>query len=214
MILITLGAYSLPPASHLTPLATGQVLAYVVDAIFFSVPHGWRWMTGLGALPSLIQLFLAFSLPESPRYLILHNRIPPARATLKLIYPLSSDSAIQRRIERIQAELLVNGEGIALDVEGGVAGVKEGLVQKLWRDHANRKALIVACTLQAAQQATGFSRPSLSFTSSYLILRADTLIYYSGRILESAHFANPVVFALCIALSNLCVLSQLYLLPR
>lgn len=35
-------------------LGTGSVLAYAFDAAFYKVDHGWRYMVGLGALPSIL----------------------------------------------------------------------------------------------------------------------------------------------------------------
>lgn len=146
-------------ASLVVLITGGQVLAYIIDAIFFTVPKGWRFMFGLGAVPAILQLLLSFSIPESPRFLILHGRIAPARATLRAIYPHSSSDAIQRRIDRIQVEVQHDGvEGLlGLGRRVGLARVKEGLMAKLWKDRANRRALILACGLQWFQQATGFN---------------------------------------------------------
>lgn len=138
----------------------GQVVAYCIDALFFSVDNGWRFMFGAGAAPAIAQLVLSFSLPESPHFQILHNRIAPARQTLRLIYPLSSEAAIQRRIERIQLEVQSERETEGLGLVGSVrqlSKAKEGLIAKLWRDQANRRALFVACGLQFFQQACGFN---------------------------------------------------------
>lgn len=41
----------------------GQVISYGIGAAFAHVPHGWRYMVGLGALPALI---LAAMLPFCP----------------------------------------------------------------------------------------------------------------------------------------------------
>lgn len=146
-------------ASLVVLITGGQVVAYVVDAAFYSLDKGWRFMFGLGAVPAILQLVLSFSLPESPRYLILHGRIAPARATLRAIYPQSSSEAIQRRIDKIQVEVQDIGEEglLSLGRRAGLARVKEGLMAKLWNDRANRRALILACGLQWFQQATGFN---------------------------------------------------------
>ena len=36
-------------------ITTGQFVAYVVDAVFIDVPHNWRWMLGLSAVPAILQ---------------------------------------------------------------------------------------------------------------------------------------------------------------
>lgn len=146
-------------ASLVVLITGGQVLAYIVDAAFYTVPKGWRFMFGSGAIPSIIQLCLGFSLPESPRWLIQHGRIAPARATLKAVYPLSDSAAIQRRIDRIELEVQSEEREGLLGLGAGLSlgKAKEGLVAKLWRDRANRRAVILACGLQFFQQSTGFN---------------------------------------------------------
>lgn len=146
-------------ASLVVLITGGQVVSYLVDAAFYSVPSGWRYMFGSGAVPAIIQLLLSFSLPESPRWLILHDRIAPARATLKLVYPLSSSEAIQRRIERIQVEVQSDGGAGFLGLGDGVglSKVKDGLAAKLWDDRPNRRAVVLACGLQFFQQSSSFN---------------------------------------------------------
>ncbi|KAK4055922.1 hypothetical protein OIO90_003179 [Microbotryomycetes sp. JL221] len=177
-------------ASLVALITGGQVLAYVVDAIFYPVAHGWRYMFGIGAVPALLQLILAISsLPESPRYQLSRGRTAAARSTLKMIYPRLSGDAIQSKIDIMRAEAAnTEEEGLlGLGQVGSLREVKEGLLTKIWRDDANRRAVILACGLQFFQQATGF----------------NCLMYFSGRILESAHFGNPAAFAIVVAVSNL-----------
>jgi sugar porter (SP) family MFS transporter len=42
----------------------------------------WRWMLGIGALPSMVFLLLLFSVPESPRWLAMHGQLDLARRVL------------------------------------------------------------------------------------------------------------------------------------
>jgi putative MFS transporter len=50
------------------------------------VPHlGWQWMFYIGALPALLALVLRVLLPESPRWLAVHNRLAEADRALSLI---------------------------------------------------------------------------------------------------------------------------------
>ncbi|HYH01862.1 MAG TPA: MFS transporter, partial [Bacillota bacterium] len=46
-------------------------------------PDAWRWMFGLGAIPSLLFLFGVMWLPESPRWLIRANKHKKARLVLQ-----------------------------------------------------------------------------------------------------------------------------------
>ncbi|KAL8287666.1 hypothetical protein RQP46_003524 [Phenoliferia psychrophenolica] len=171
-------------ASLVVLITGGQVLAYVVDAIFFSWKGGWRYMIGLGAVPAIVQLILSCTISESPRYLILHNRLAPARKTLKLIYSLESDAEIHIRVERIQAELArEQEENFALDGLG-VAKAKAGLFKKLWRDRGTRKALLLASgkILQAAHFAKPANFAILIAVSNFICtIVALRLIDHSGR---------------------------------
>lgn len=44
--------------------------------------NAWRWMLGIVAVPSFIFFCLSFIIPESPRWLVKHNRIKEARDVL------------------------------------------------------------------------------------------------------------------------------------
>src|SRR5699024_9329924 len=66
-------------------ITLGILLAYVVNYIFapslFGV-IGWRWMLGFGAVPAVILGIGMYFLPESPRWLIEHERVEDAREVL------------------------------------------------------------------------------------------------------------------------------------
>ncbi|GJN90289.1 hypothetical protein Rhopal_003297-T1 [Rhodotorula paludigena] len=183
-------------ASLVVLITGGQVVAYLINAIFSHVDKGWRWSFGLGAVPALVQLILSFALPESPRHQLRHGRVAPARKTLQRLNPHLTHEAVQRRIERIQTEV---GEplGDGRDTrERMVLGwrararewcwtdLRKGRFAQLWQDRANRRALLVAMGLQFFQQATGF----------------NCLI--SGKIIQSTHLSQPAAFAVFIAVSN------------
>ncbi len=44
-------------------ITAGQVLAYGIGASFQAVPHGWRYMVGLSAVPAASQLCAMAFLP-------------------------------------------------------------------------------------------------------------------------------------------------------
>ncbi|KAF7572372.1 myo-inositol transporter [Pyrenophora tritici-repentis] len=56
-------------------LGTGSVLAYAFNAAFQHVSHGWRYMVGLGVVPSILLGLFLFTCPESPRQLMYHNKM-------------------------------------------------------------------------------------------------------------------------------------------
>ncbi|KAK4470500.1 hypothetical protein MN116_006048 [Schistosoma mekongi] len=86
-------------------ITAGQVVAGIVDAIFISDEvNGWRYMLGIGGIPSFIQLIALINMPESPRWLVQHGQIQKARVALQRIYGESFvttqiENEIQRMIE-------------------------------------------------------------------------------------------------------------------
>ena len=83
-------------------ITLGQVIAYAIDQAFYDVPHGWRWMVGLGAVPAGAQFGFLFSLPESRkcelRELYRRKRVTDVPSS-------SSDSDSQGKIGRRQTGL-------------------------------------------------------------------------------------------------------------
>lgn len=63
----------------------GLFFAYSSNYLFSGTgENAWRWMLGIVTLPSLIFFILSLLIPESPRWLIKHNRINDARNVLTL----------------------------------------------------------------------------------------------------------------------------------
>ena len=85
---------------------SGQVAAGLVDGGFSTTFGGWRYMLGLGGVPSLLQLVGLMALPESPRWLLSHGRQQRARdVLLKVRQTAATDAATaEARVdEEIQA---------------------------------------------------------------------------------------------------------------
>lgn len=167
----------------------GQVIAYVVDALFYSLPHGWRWMVLAGGIPALFQLVGLIYLDESPRWLISQGRHSSARHVLVRIYPAADEEAISQQVFRIEQSLHGSQPGLAQT--HGEHRSKEtsfrAQLQAIWEDRGSRKALFLACGLQAGQQLIG----------------ANSILYYSSRLLLMVGFvANPNFAAIWVAIAN------------
>lgn len=61
---------------NVVAITGGQVIAYGIGAAFENMHGGWRWMVGLGAVPSGIQFIVLFFLPESRVY-HLYDKLHP-----------------------------------------------------------------------------------------------------------------------------------------
>jgi SP family arabinose:H+ symporter-like MFS transporter len=119
-------------------IVTGILLAYFVNWLFAGTgPDNWRWMYGLGAVPSVFFFLLLLRVPESPRWLVKNGREEAARTVLT-----RADSA-----EAAAAGLREIRETLALE---------EGSVRELFRP-AFRRPLLIAIVLAVFQQITGIN---------------------------------------------------------
>lgn len=58
--------------------------------------ESWRWMLGVEVIPASLFMILVFTLPESPRWLIVaRNRVEEAKKILKIINPDTVDEAVR-----------------------------------------------------------------------------------------------------------------------
>src|SRR6476469_4866349 len=99
----------------LQPLAivTGIFVSLAIDALLAHLAGGsdkelwlgmeaWRWMFIMMALPAILYGVLAYTIPESPRYLVATYRIPEARKVLTM---LLGEKNLELTITRIQESL-------------------------------------------------------------------------------------------------------------
>ena len=157
-------------------LGGGSVLAYALDAAFVNVSHGWRYMVGLGAVPSILLGIFMFWCPESPRQLLFHNKRHECERVIRLIYPNATDDQIADKIQSIE-----NGVTQAKTLNEEVLLRKS--LKNLFTIPANIRALTAACGLMFFQQFCGF----------------NTLMYYSSTLFDIVGFKNPVAVGTVVA---------------
>ena len=116
-------------------ITVGILVSYLVALVIFRLWPGsaqaadWRWIFGLGAVPAIIGLVLRFEMPESPRWLLKHEKWEAARAAFaKLGTEVSVDELrrtssqleqVERREERKRAQAWTPGVRRALGVVCG-----------------------------------------------------------------------------------------------
>jgi sugar porter (SP) family MFS transporter len=94
-------------------IVTGIFVSLAVDALLAHLAGGsrevlwmgmeaWRWMFVIMAVPAILYGSLAFTIPESPRYLVATFRIPEARRVLSM---LLGEKNLELTITRIQESL-------------------------------------------------------------------------------------------------------------
>ncbi|KAI3745006.1 hypothetical protein L1987_58106 [Smallanthus sonchifolius] len=136
----------------------GILLGYVSNYVFSGLSYhtNWRVMLAVGIVPSVFIAFAIFIIPESPRWLVMQNRVDEARSVLMKTNEMSSEAE-----ERL-SEILASAE----------AGNRDTAV---WRELMNptpvvRRMLVAGIGIQSFQQITGI----------------DATVYYSPEILQTA----------------------------
>ncbi len=139
-------------------LVSGILVAYLIDYAL-SGAAAWRWMFALAAFPAAVLGIGMIFLPESPRWLITHDRLDQGRQVLT----------------RIRA-------GKTADTEQEIADIRSGLAQQSrgWNELRHpgvRPALVVGVLLALFQQLTGINT---------VIYYAPTIFKYAGITSSSA----------------------------
>ncbi|CAE6469634.1 unnamed protein product [Rhizoctonia solani] len=160
-------------------ITAGQVISYGIGAAFESTPGGWRWMVGLGAVPAALQLAMLPFLPESPRILVRSGNLEQAEKNMSKIYAHATPEQVTLKVKLLRASVQES-----IDIQNSTTFLQR--LRSIFTVPVNRRALIVACGLQAFQQLCGF----------------NTLIYYSATLFKSIGFDKPTAVGLIIAATN------------
>lgn len=158
----------------------GQLISYAIGAGFGHVPHGWRYMVGLGGVPSIILACIFPFCPESPRQLVHKKRYDEAAAVFRRIFKNASTEQIDDKVQLIRLSI----EEADRYMEGKT---RFQLIKELHTVPRNLRALVVACGFMVISQMSGF----------------NTLMYYSSTLFALVGFSNPVAVGLVVAGTNL-----------
>lgn len=136
----------------------GILLGYVSNYAFSGLsPHiNWRVMLAVGILPSVFIGFALFIIPESPRWLVMRNRIEEARSVL--LKTNDNDKEVEERLAEIQqAAAFGNAD-------------KPVWHELMFPSPVLRRMLITGIGIQCFQQISGI----------------DATVYYSPEIFKAA----------------------------
>jgi MFS family permease len=104
-------------------ICAGQFAAGMIDGLFASIlpNNGWRFMLGLASVPSLIMFIgFYFFLPESPRWLVMNDRIDEARDVLMNVRDTDEEAIKElQEIEQVCSVMNGNSGGIQSGNRGG-----------------------------------------------------------------------------------------------
>jgi MFS transporter, SP family, arabinose:H+ symporter len=130
-------------------ITVGIFVAYLIALVIYSAfpasaaSVGWRLILGLGAVPALVGLVLRTQMPESPRWLLRHNKLDAVKKAMATLgNDVSDDQVRQARNTMLAAE---QNEASQSRFAAWTPGV--------WR------ALIVVCVFFIFQQITGINVP-------------------------------------------------------
>ncbi|KAL8556009.1 hypothetical protein ACS0TY_003718 [Phlomoides rotata] len=150
----------------------GILLGYVSNYAFSKLPQhlGWRFMLGVGAVPSVLIALAVLGMPESPRWLIMQGRLGEAKRVLDK----TSDSPEESKLRLAEIKEAAGIPEQCTDDIVPVAKRKHG--EGVWRElllrptPAVRHILICAVGIHFFQQASGI----------------DSVVLYSPDIFEKA----------------------------
>ncbi len=85
-------------------VTVGLLVAYITNYFFSHTgENSWRWMFGIVAVPSFLFFLLALIIPESPRWLVKHNRTKEARQVLELCGRTDIDGEVNDILQSLNA---------------------------------------------------------------------------------------------------------------
>ncbi|XP_058214046.1 putative polyol transporter 1 isoform X1 [Rhododendron vialii] len=151
---------------------TGVLLGYVSNYAFSKFPLnlGWRFMLGIGAIPSVFLAMGVLAMPESPRWLVLQGRLGDAKRVLDKTS--NSEEEAQLRLADIK-----EAAGIPEECNDDVVQVpKRSHGEGVWKElflHPTptvKHILIAGVGIHFFQQSSGI----------------DAVVLYSPKIFEKA----------------------------
>lgn len=201
-VVVPLYIAEVAPASHrgrlvivsILLVTIGQTIGFMAAGAFAALaPNqaGWRWTIGFGALPAIMQAAIFVFMPDTPRWLVMVGRLAAARRVLQRLHGDGGDADpahyTDDLLKDIQAEAREERETRQLRPYPGAGHWQwPGPWKELLSEGRYRRALTIACLLQALQQLCGFS----------------SLMYFSATIFKLVGFKNPTLASLAIASTN------------
>ncbi|CAI9087513.1 OLC1v1021592C1 [Oldenlandia corymbosa var. corymbosa] len=172
----------------------GILLGYISNYAFSGFPEdkNWRIMLAVGIVPSIFIGFALLVIPESPRWLVMQNKM--SQAKLVLVKTNKSSEEAEKRLAEIQ-------------VAAGLTSTEKYDGTMVWREllHPSpgvKRMLITGCGIQILQQITGI----------------DATVYYSPTIFKDAGInSNEALLAATVAVGfskTIFILTAIFLIDK
>ena len=145
----------------------------------------WRWMFLVGVIPAAVYGILAFTVPESPRYLITKGRIDEARAIFARLVPAGDlDATMDELVATIEADRRNAGVSIRGPVLGLQGIVWIGIILSVFQQFVGINVIFYYST--SLWNSVGFDNSALisvitSVTNVLVTLVAIFLVDRVGR---------------------------------
>jgi SP family sugar:H+ symporter-like MFS transporter len=186
-------------------ITLGIFAALLSDALFASSAGGadgalwfgleaWRWMFMACAVPAVVYGVVAFTLPESPRYLVLKDREEEARGIISRIWPDGEeDRAIRDIHDAIANDRRAERSG---SLRGRALGLKPivwtGIILSVFQQFVGINVIFYYST--TLWQAVGFQE-SQSFVISVITSITNVAVTFVAILLVDRIGRRPILLA-------------------
>jgi SP family sugar:H+ symporter-like MFS transporter len=158
---ITLGIF--------TALLSNAVLAGVAggaNEVLWWGLDAWRWMFLIGVVPAAVYGFLAFTMPESPRYLLTKGRTDEARAIFERLVPPAD---LEKTVNELTSSIEEDRKNKSASIFGGWTVLKPivwiGIILSVFQQFVGINVIFYYST--TLWQAVGFDETDSLLTSVF-----------------------------------------------
>ncbi|MGJ1479522.1 sugar porter family MFS transporter [Clavibacter sepedonicus] len=192
-------------------ITLGIFTALLSDAVFAGAAGGasedfwlgleaWRWMLLVCAIPAVIYGFLAYRLPESPRFLVEKGRKDEAQAILASVWKQEDIDRASRDLERqIEEDRVAKRTGTLRGSKLGLQGIVWiGIILSVFQQFVGINVIFYYST--TLWQAVGFDE-SQSLTTSVITAVTNVAVTFIAIALVDRIGRRPILLSGSLAMA-------------
>ncbi|WP_345803244.1 sugar porter family MFS transporter [Microbacterium sp. AZCO] len=153
--------------------------------------EAWRWMFLVGVVPSAVYGILAFTLPESPRYLIAKGRYDEARTIFQRLVPAAD---LDQTMRDLQTAIETDRKNAGVSIRGPVLGLQRivwvGIILSVFQQFVGINVIFYYST--SLWSSVGFDE-SNSFTISVVTSIVNVLVTLVAIFLVDRVGRKPIL---------------------